>query len=316
MKHVSELLPAVTKAKGICKSDVKLVDAAVVIQREPACTIAYLARELVQCTLPHRDPGDVARWSRTNGNLTLTLTSAVGYPYGSIPRLLLYWLTAEAVVCYARLKPGAAARKIQLGSSFYDFLTGLGFDSSRGGRCSDARRVKEQMRRLFAASISFSIDDPTGPEDRENMPVTDSSRLWWSPRNPEQIDLFESWVELGEKFFQAITARPVPLDIRALKALKRSPLALDLYAWVAHKVYSVKQKGGSQFVPWAGLHAQFGSDLRTVKDFRKKAMAALRKIGVVYPGLKLQFVPGGVVVLPDSRLRIGGNRRLAGLPHR
>ena len=34
---------------------------------------------------------------RTNGRLTLTLVSTVGYPYGSIPRLLLFWLTKEAV---------------------------------------------------------------------------------------------------------------------------------------------------------------------------------------------------------------------------
>jgi hypothetical protein len=38
---------------------------------------------------------------------------------------------------------------------------------------------------------------------------------------------------LGENFFEAITAAPVPLDMRVLKTLKRSPLALDLYAWLS-----------------------------------------------------------------------------------
>ena len=83
------------------------------------------------------------------------------------------------------------------------------------------------------------------------------------PVKPDQLELWESLVELGQNFFEAITAAPVPLDCRALKALKRSPLALDLYSWAVHKVYAVKQKGKPQFVPWKGLHAQFGGDYGT-----------------------------------------------------
>ena len=50
--------------------------------------LAFLARELVQCTLPHSDPGQVSFWARTNGNMTLSIVSGfdprktrlVGYP--------------------------------------------------------------------------------------------------------------------------------------------------------------------------------------------------------------------------------------------
>jgi hypothetical protein len=64
---------------------------------------AFLARQLVQTTLPHADPGNVPVWSRTNGNLTLTIQPGVangaliGFPYGTIPRLLTYWMTTEAI---------------------------------------------------------------------------------------------------------------------------------------------------------------------------------------------------------------------------
>ena len=34
---------------------------------------AFLARPLVQATLPHSDPGDVPVWTRTNGRLTLVV---------------------------------------------------------------------------------------------------------------------------------------------------------------------------------------------------------------------------------------------------
>jgi len=32
-----------------------------------------MARQLVQCTLPHSDPGNVQVWTRTNGHLTLAI---------------------------------------------------------------------------------------------------------------------------------------------------------------------------------------------------------------------------------------------------
>jgi hypothetical protein len=69
----------------------------------------YMARELVQCTLPHskplapRKPGEPAQelteYERKDGNLTVTLTAnkKIGLPYGTIPRLLMLWVTSEAM---------------------------------------------------------------------------------------------------------------------------------------------------------------------------------------------------------------------------
>src|SRR5579864_4005836 len=87
-------------------SQKKLIDAATEIRLDPdAVERAYMARQLVQCTLPHSNPGKVEQWARRNGNLTLGITPgrdfenncSIGYPYGTIPRLLLFWLTTEAV---------------------------------------------------------------------------------------------------------------------------------------------------------------------------------------------------------------------------
>ena len=133
------------------------------------------------------------------------------------------------------------------------------------------------------------------------MDVVSDSELWWGPKRPDQVSLWGSWVELGEKFFEYITASPVVSDMRALRALKRSPLALDLYCWATHKAFAVAKKGKSQFVPWIGLQRQFGTDYSDPKDFRKKAIAALRKIEAVYPGLKRQDAEGGIVVHHTSR---------------
>ena len=99
----------------------------------------------------------------------------------------------------------------------------------------DARRLRDQMQRLFRARLSFQgTHERPGEqgETRLDMLVAEKSEFWWSHRQPEQGALWGSWIELGEKFFAAVTAYPVPADIRALKALKQSPLALDLYAWL------------------------------------------------------------------------------------
>jgi len=65
--------------------------------------------------------------------------------------------------------------------------------------------------------------------------------LWWHP-HPDQAALWESWIQLGEKFYSAVIASPVPVDMRALRALKRSPLALDLYARSLTSAFVIVQK--------------------------------------------------------------------------
>ena len=51
--------------------------------------------------------------------------------------------------------------------------------------------------------------------------------------------LWESTIELGYDLFQEIIHRPVPLDMNTLKALKRSPLGLDLYLWAVYRIFSL-----------------------------------------------------------------------------
>jgi len=43
---------------------------------------------------------------------------------------------------------------------------------------------------------------------------------------------------------------------------------------------------------------QMGCDYENVKDFKKNANKALRKVRAVYPALKIRSKPGGFDVLP------------------
>jgi hypothetical protein len=128
------------------------------------------------------------------------------------------------------------------------------------------------------------------------MAVAPEGELWWHP-HPDQTALWESWIELGEKFFQAVLASPVPIDMRALRALKRSPMALDLYAWVCFRAFAIVQKNQpAKFISWRLLMQQLGADYGTANDFQKKAGPALRKIAALYPGLTIGRTKGGFTI--------------------
>ena len=278
-----------------------LMDAAVDIRQNPDdVERSYMARQLVQCTLPHSDPGNLPSWRRVNGNLTLKIrpylddkTDKALYPYGSIPRLLLFWLCAEAVQ--------KKSRRIVLGKSLDAFMRQIGLDPrTGGGKRGDAKRLHSQMTRLFRATISF--ESPTGDghgHQWSDMQVGPKGQDWWNPQRPHEDTLWESWVELGEDFYAAITAAPVPVDVRALKALKRSPLALDLYAWLSYTAFTASRRRQPRTVPWEGLHGQMGSEYRQLRDFKIKVLQAVKKIQLVYPKLKVEATASALVVYPS-----------------
>jgi len=308
MKSAGEILaksPKLSKLRSLAvpltRAQEKLLDIATAIRLDPGkFEAAFLARELVQCTLPHTNPGNVPVWKRRNGNFTLGIVPGLnietgksyGYPYGTIPRLLLFWITTEAV----RTKN----RRLELGHSLAYFMRDLGLDpNTGGGKRGDARRLQEQMRRLFKSTMSFQRtieEDHRHGEQWLDMQVAPKGELWWDPKHPEQGALWGSYIILGEDFFNALVAFPVPVDMRILRALKRSPLALDLYAWVTWRVFKTQKP---TFIPWVGLMEQVGSEYGNVKDFKRKAKAALRKILAVYPGLKLEWRSGGFTLHPS-----------------
>jgi Plasmid encoded RepA protein len=300
--------PAVGRAQTAVPTVQRLLDTAVDIMGEPnpsACDRAFMARQLVQATLPHSDPGNVPVWTRTNGRLTLVVRPHYDrqkqqhlHPYGTVPRLLLFWITTEAVHTRSRiLHPGAT-----LAAFMHDL--GMNPDNgSSGAKRSDARRLRDQMTRLFRATISFEVNDgnaQAGSAEWIDMQIATGGKVWWDFRQPAQGTLFESVIELGERFYEALVAAPVPVDLRALNALKRSPLALDLYAWATYRTYTVAQAGKPAIVTWASLAAQMGGDYGRLDNFVCSAKAALQKVQAVYPTLRIGDAEGGFVLKPSA----------------
>lgn len=311
---------AASKSKATRQPSAKLAKAAAEIAARPdSPEIALTVRELVQCTFPHRDPGNVPLWTRKNGDLTLVLqpgvdetgTNVMGFPSGSIPRLLMFWLVGEAnknilnfpdpnVITRAEFEE---ARRIKLGQSLSGFLRAMGLNPNTGrGKRGDAKRLKEQMQRLFHCKISFRYNPASGKNSWLDMQVAPKGEVWWDYHNPDQSGLFDSYIVLGEDFFKAITAAPVPVDFRALKALKQSPLALDLYAWVTYRVHTLQESGRREVsIPLALLKEQFGAEYNRLDNFKAALAEALAKVQQVYPALDYTLEKSALVLRVGRR---------------
>ena len=269
----------------------RLISSALAIAEQDALDageLGFMARAMVQATLPHKKAAG-NEFSRKNGNYTLTLLapSKIGLPYGTVPRLLLAWLTTEAV----RTK----SRELELGDSLSGFMRELGLVPT-GGRWGSIGRVKDQARRLFSCTVSATYDDAAKHADM-GYRLTDKSLLWWDTKDPDQAGLWQSTVTLSEAFFNEVVSRPIPVDMRALKALKRSPLALDAYCWLTYRASYAKRPS---VIPWSALALQFGSDYAELRFFKRAFLAELRKVITVYGGVQVEATDEGLLVKPSA----------------
>ena len=73
-----------------------------------------------------------------------------------------------------------------------------------------------------------------------NSLISDSTAFWWNPKRPNPPSLWESKIELSEKFFNEIIRHPVPIDMNTLTALKRCSLGLDLYLWLVYRTFPIR----------------------------------------------------------------------------
>ncbi len=273
----------------------KLISEALAIEEEAAKeagSLGYMARALVRTTMPHSKPkADV--FQRQNGRFHMAMMAnpLVGLPYGTIPRLLMAWLTTEAV----RIKDPV----ITLGTTLSEFMEVLELVPT-GGRWGTITRLRDQMTRLFSCAVSCTYIDENNIAGL-NMTVAEDYHLWWSPKHPQQAALWASTVTLGRRFFDEVTTHPVPVDLRALKALRRSPLALDIYGWLTYRVsYLAKPTT----IPWEVLRLQFGADYADTpsgrQGFRRSFMAHIRKVHVVYPQARIEANEHGMTIKPSA----------------
>jgi hypothetical protein len=299
-----EITLARARARGLSRLNDenlrRLISQSVAIADDDAASadaLGFMARILVQTTLPHRDPGPVTAWGRRNGSFSILIqpgarlladgtAQTIGLPFGTYPRILLAWITTEAV----RTK----SPRLELGPSLKRFMEQLTIPLC--GRA--ASRLRDQMLRLFSATVSWSYDNDQVSIDAGVRPV-EVRQLWWDPKRPDQENLWASYIELNRRFYDELVARPVPLDMRALAELakERTPLGMDLYMWLTYRLSRLDKP---VHIPWNALEEQFGADYDRARDFRIRFRQRLAVVLQLYPKARVHLSPRGVRLEPSS----------------
>ena len=272
--------------------------------------LGFMARLLALCSLPRTNPGAREKYVRRNGPYSLIMQAGglpARLPYGNLPRLLLAWVCTEAV--------RTQRRELVLGRSLYEFMHKLGLEDRSGGLHGERSRLKNQLRRLFSCSVQLVYADGDHEVVVSSF-IAERAEYWWDTKQPDARALWESSIRLGEEFFNEIIRNPVPLDMHALRALKRSPLGLDLYLWLVYRTFSLRVP---LTVTWRQMYRQFGAvpanagKHSTVKSFRVVCMRELKKIKRTWPALNYHTIKGRLVIepspprIPPSELHLIGD---------
>lgn len=201
-------------------------------------------------------------------------------PYGPMPRLALAWLST-----YAKRH---CTREIPIGDSAAEFLRLMDMDD-QGARYATLRK---QMNALAACRLQLGYKGRT----YNGQPV-EQFDAWVSNRETGQRALWPGVMVLSDHYFRELVDNAVPLDNRALHALKGSALALDVYAWLAHRLHRIE--GRPVILYWTNLREQFGQEYQgknADKDFKREFLKCLRAVLAVYPQAQVKQVTGGLML--------------------
>jgi hypothetical protein len=266
----------------------RLVSAAADIIKSQCDSPEFLHSVLCQVGLP-RARTNARCFQRSSGTAVVEIEAGKLYkrgqlipvplPYGAKPRLVLLHLCAEAV--------RTRCPEIEVGRSARDFLNRLGLDNSGDGYA----RFRAQMEALAACRMTLGMQVGGREITINTQPISRFEA--WVQHDGKSLGLWPGVMSLSGEFFSTLLDHAVPLDSRAVAALQKSALALDIYTWLAHRLCRIRKPGGVK-LSWANLREQFGQEYGTSKDFKKEFRAELRKVLGVYPDAAIGEEIGGL----------------------
>ncbi len=265
----------------------KQTKVALQIKAEEPTEIEYMHAILCHVSLPKKAL-DKTYYEKTTGTTGIRIEAGTLFikgkfvqfplPYGSRPRLIMANIFSEAI----RTK----SKDIYIQDSMHSFMKSLGINTS--GR--EYARFKKQMYCLAACRMTLGFEKDV---TIKTQPIQKFDA--WLTQDSSQKVMWPGTIQLSDEFYTTLIDHAVPLDKRALNALKHSALCLDIYFWLAHRLHRITKKKGIE-LSWENLRFQFGQEYSNIKDFKKKFKTALKQVKAVYPDAKIQIVYGGIVL--------------------
>jgi len=204
-------------------------------------------------------------------------------PYGVKPRLINIYVTTYAIKHKTRVIP--------LGDSKREAMRILQIKGDSGGTRGAMTAFDTQMRAFAAMRLKLGIATKTSSRTIDTKPVRDF-QAWFVPQGAQRT-LWPGALELEQDYFDSMREFAFPLDPRAIDALDNSALALDLYAYLAHRLCRVNRQ---VFLPWHLVREQFGAENDDHKTFKRNFRKALNYVLAVYPDAKAEVIDGGLLM--------------------
>lgn len=315
---LKDLFGEVTAAAGIQKPtrrQKKIVEAAVEVSSKSAWEegeIGYLSPIFIQCTLPHSSPKNadgtlMTRYSRSNGSSTLFIETPDAYPlpdggviniggipFGTIPRMVL--------LDFATAVKSTGEPFVNVGKGISNYIRENLQMKVTGGKRGTITQVKEQLTRLAHSTFTVLYTPPETGDLRlrgnikkgyafEKISIAKRG-AFFEPSGGE----WKSIIEFSEGFFELLRETPVPLDLRVVHALRQNLFALDIYCWLAHRLFYLKKPTR---IPWQSLKEQFGSSYLETRVFRFHFRKALLKALEFYRDAKVEDIGTHLVLYPS-----------------
>ena len=208
-------------------------------------------------------------------------------PYGSTPRLMLAWMNTYAV----RNKTA----EVHVGDSASEFLRMMGIEPGGGKRGSYTTFCK-QAQALAACDLTLGFNANGHAHTFYGKPIEHFET--WPQTECGQRALWPGIITFTDSYFKALADHAVPLDMRALIALKGSSLAMDIYAMLSDRLHRIT--GRPVILHWKNLREQFGQEYKgndPDKDFKREFLKALDQVQMVYQKAKIRKVKGGLLLM-------------------
>lgn len=202
-------------------------------------------------------------------------------PYGPLPRLIMSYISTYA------LRHNTTA--IPFGDSNNDALRLLGIEKAG----TTFRMFRTQLSALSSCTMTLGFNVGEVAHTFHGQPVEHFEA--WIANAGDQRTLWPSAIHLSHRYYETLKDHAVPHDLRALSSLKGSAMAMDVYLFLAARLFRVRQGGVTIY--WHQLKDQFGQEYAETKDFKKAFKKALTLALIAYPGAKVRVVPGGLKLL-------------------
>ena len=96
-------------------------------------------------------------------------------------------------------------------------------------------------------------------------------------------------IYMTEGFFEHLRQHAVPLNETAIRHIRDSATALDLYTWLAYRLPRINPKRPAT-ISWQQLAVHFGNDGKNIRKFRQTVRDAWeRHVSAVYPEARADF---------------------------